>query len=211
MPPTFKSRLPIASVLIATTLLTGIVHGYLDGRWVGRDSRATQVELLSQIPTEFGEWRMVHEGELGETAQSLLRCYGASVRDYKNVTTGATIKMALTFGPRGPIAVHTPDVCYTSQGTKPAAPRSVRSFNTDSGSHRFWSVDFIQNGENVPSLNVIYGWSSGDDFEAADNPRFWMTDDLYKIQIAGDFTDAAVMPSEAFLKAFLPHLEKLTQ
>lgn len=175
------------------------------------DERQGQADLLSEIPTEFGDWKLTTEKPLAENAQRQLRCYGSTTRVYQNLNTGDSVTVAVLFGPRGPIAVHTPDVCYVSQGTKPAAPRSVRSFNTDAGQHRLWTIDFKQNGETNPSLNVLYGWSSGGDFEAADNPRFWLTDDLFKIQVAGPITGTAVKPTEAFLKAFLPHLEKLIQ
>ncbi|MCD0458868.1 exosortase-associated EpsI family protein [Roseiconus lacunae] len=211
MPPSFQSRQIIIAALLAITVFSGVVHGYLDGRWASRDVRAEQVDLLTQIPAEVGDWRLMSEKPLEGAAQRLLRCYGSSTRVYQNVDTGDNVTVAVLFGPRGPIAVHTPDVCYTSQGTKADAPRSVRSFNTNQGKHRLWSIDFKQGGERSPSLNVLYGWSSGGDFSAADNPRFWLTDDLYKLQVAGPITGSATKPSEAFLKAFLPHLEKLIQ
>ncbi|PAY16621.1 hypothetical protein CKO51_25960 [Rhodopirellula sp. SM50] len=206
-----QSRRVIVASLLALTLLSGVVHGYLDGRWTTQTSRSDQATLLNQLPTAIGPWTMLDEQQLPESTQRLLRCYGSVVRVYQHTETGVMVNFAIMYGPRGPIAVHTPEVCYSSVGTNQTRPRRMETFETKENRHHVWSVEFSRDDEPEASLAVYYGWSDGGAFVAADSPRFWLTDDLYKIQLAGPVTGSAIDPCHSFLEAFLPHLEKLVQ
>ena len=132
------------------------------------------------------------------------------MRVYRNQTTGAMINAALLFGPRGPIAVHTPEICYDSVGTEQTRERQVESIKTDAGTHQLWSVQFSKAPDPEPSIEVWYAWSDGGTWEAKENPRLWMTDKLYKIQIAGP-VDPDKRPCRDFMKAFLPQVDLVLQ
>lgn len=203
-----QSRRVIVASLLGLTLLSGVVHGYLDGRWTTRESRSDQGALLAELPKSFGAWNVLDEQELQEGAQQLLRCYGSVVRVYQHQETGVMVNVAVIYGPRGPIAVHTPEVCYNSVGTKQTRPRRAETFQTNDKRHQFWSVEFSRDDEPDASLAVYYGWSDGGAFVAAESPRFWLTDDLYKLQLAGPVTGSAFDPCHSFLEALLPHLEQ---
>ena len=206
-----QSRRFVIAALLALTLLSGVVHGYLDGRWTTQASRSEQGELLSQIPSKLGDWTLMDEQDLPESAQRLLRCYGSVVRVYQHTESGAMVNVAVMYGPRGPIAVHTPEICYSSVGTKQTRPRKIETITTDKNRHQVWSVEFSRDDQPDASLAVYYGWSDGGAFVAADSPRFWLTDDLYKVQLAGPVTGSAIDPCQSFLDSFMPHLEKFVQ
>ncbi len=204
-------RVPIA-VILGLTLLSGVVHGYLDGRWTKSEDLIKVGQQLKNLPDACGDWTLVESSELKEDAAEMLRCYGSEVRKYQHQKNQALVTVALMFGPRGPIAVHTPEVCYDSIGTKQVRPRQADSIRTKKGTrHQLWSVQFSKEPNPEPSLDVWYAWSDGGAFEARKHPRFWMTENLYKIQLAGPVGDEAQRPCEDFLNAFLPHLDQVIQ
>ncbi len=202
--PRGSLRIAATAILISLTLFAGVVHGYLDGRWTAnKDLRAVGGQL-DELPTEVGDWRLKEESELDEGAANLLRCYGSWVRIYENEKTGAVINVAALFGPRGPIAVHTPEICYSSVGTRQVGERKAERFASAGESDSLWSVQFATEPDPDPSLDVWYGWSDGGPWEARAQPRFWLTESLYKIQVAGPVGEDGSRPVEEFLKVFLP-------
>ncbi len=199
-------------VLLGLTLFSGIVHGYLDGRWSKSEDLVAVGDQLKNLPDRCGDWRLVNTGDLDEGATELLRCYGSEVRRYKNEKNDAEVTVALMFGPRGPIAVHTPEVCYDSVGTKQVNDRETNLVTTSGrSSHELWSVQFSKAPSPDPSLDVWYAWSAGGSFEARKHPRFWFAENLYKIQLAGPVASLTHRPCEDFLKVFLPHVEQVIQ
>ncbi|WP_235908430.1 exosortase-associated EpsI family protein [Roseiconus nitratireducens] len=207
--PSFNSRRYAVVALLVLIVMSGVVHGYLDGRWSLAEDKTRLGEQLLEIPAEFGDWQLVEEGELADSAAKMLRCYGSVVRVYRHQPTGSIINVAVLYGPRGPIAVHTPEICYSSEGTEQAGKARVETVTTDGQQHHFWSVQFLEDGNPDPSLEVWYGWSNGDAFTAADHPRFWPTADLYKIQLAGPVAQSDFNACKSFLASLLPHLEPL--
>ncbi|EMI44601.1 exosortase-associated EpsI family protein [Rhodopirellula sp. SWK7] len=198
-----SSRIAATAVLVVLTLMSGAVHGYLDGRWsVNRDLTALG-SVLDDLPDEIGEWKLHETQELDPGAAQLLRCYGSVVRVYRNEANGAVVNLAIMFGPRGPIAVHTPEICYSSIGTNQVGEREVERVG-GAGEDSLWSVRFAVDPLPDPSLEVWYGWSSGGEWQARENPRFWFTDALYKIQIAGPAGDGVNCPVKDFAASLLP-------
>ena len=210
-PNPMQSRRGVLIALLSLTLFSGVVHGYIDGRWTTAENKTAQAKLLEKFPETLGDWTLSGEQELDEATQRLLRCYGSFVRVYRHSETGETVNVALLYGPRGPIAVHTPEVCYSSVGTRQTRPRVVETFDGNEGDHTLWSVEFSRDENVDPSLKVYYGWSSGGNFVAAESPRFWLTDELYKLQLAGPVTGTTFDPCKSFLETFVPHLESVVQ
>ena len=204
--PLSSRSIPIA-VLIGLTLLSGVVHGYLDGRWSQPADLKAQGSLLEQLPDSFGDWQLVDALSLDESAAELLRCYGSANRIYRHRDKDITINVAIMFGPRGPIAVHTPEVCYDGAGAEQIRDRLLERIATVDNRHELWSVVFSRlSGE--PDFEVWFAWSDGGKWQAAKHPRFWMTESLYKIQLSGPVGQGSEQPCREFLEAFLPELEK---
>lgn len=202
-------RIAATAVLISLTLFAGVVHGYLDGRWTANRDLHAVGSKLEDLPEQLGDWRLTERSELDANAAKLLRCYGSAVRIYENEKTGAMVNVALLFGPRGPIAVHTPEICYSSVGTKQVGDRKAERITAGGVNDALWSVQFAVNPNPSPTLEVWYGWSDGGAWEARDQPRFWLTDNLYKVQIAGPVGSEADRPVKDFLKALLPQIHPL--
>ncbi len=202
-----------AVLLCVLLILTGgVAHGYLDSRWTRMDVATAQAETLQTLPLNIGDWRLVSEPELEGSAQRILQWYGSILREYVNDTTGDRITVFVVYGPRGPIAVHTPEVCYSSKGTETAGERLATPLLINGETQSLWKVKFRKpRSTDAPHLEVWYGWSDGGPWKASSLPRVWLTDSLYKIQVAGPPAKSGeeMSPVENFLRDFLPSLQKL--
>ena len=201
-----------AVLLCVLLILTGgVAHGYLDSRWTRMDVATAQAETLQTLPLNVRDWRLVSETELEGSAQRILQCYGSILREYVNDTTGDRITVFVVYGPRGPIAVHTPEVCYSSKGTETAGERLATPLLINGETQSLWKVKFRKpRSTDAPHLEVWYGWSDGGPWIASSLPRVWLTESLYKIQIAGPPAKSRQEMSavENFLRDFLPSLQK---
>ncbi|MCS7466778.1 EpsI family protein [Stieleria sp. ICT_E10.1] len=206
--PAISSRRHAIAALLVLTLLSGVVHGVLDGRWAIEQDKEATGAALKELPKKLGEWTLVEDGDLDEKSLQMLRCYGSFRNVYRHELTKTLVHVAVMYGPRGPIAVHTPEVCYSSEGTKQTRDRLVETVETPNQRNQFWSVEFTRNNDPSSKFEVWYGWSSGDEWVAAEHPRFWLTDDLYKIQLSGPSIESSFNPCQSFLAALLPHLEQ---
>ena len=75
-----------------------------------------------------------------------------------------------------------------------------------------WSVKFSRDENPEPSIEVWYAWSDGAEWQASKYPRFWLTENLYKVQVSGPVGDGkSANPCKKFLTCFLPQLERIKQ
>ena len=191
-------------------LVSSFAHGWLDGRWVDRPNIEAIAAQLKDLPSEFGDWSLVENQQLSESTLSLLQCYGYSSQTYQNARTGRRVNVAVLFGPRGPIAVHTPEVCYSGQGLIPAGNTEQEVISVEGGDHTVWRVNFRSKLDSKPELEAYYAWSDGGVWQAAKHPRVWLTGRLYKIQLACHPTQAGeVSDAVMFLQQYLPKLQPL--
>lgn len=207
LPPTAILATIVCCLL---TLASGVAHGWLDGRWVNHPDLTKAAQKLNDLPKRMGDWVYIEDRSLSDSAVQLLRCYGYTHRVYQNQASGARVTFAVLHGPRGPIAVHTPEICYSAAGMRVSGGRRKAIVKTESGQHSFWQISFLSKVDAKPALEVHYGWSDGKQWQAADHPRFWLTENLYKLQIAGTPPQAnEPSPSQDFLEVMLPHLTPL--
>lgn len=198
----------VAAATIA--VVSGLAYGWLDGRWVNKPNVDAIAAQLKELPVEFGDWSLVENQELPDSAQNLLQCYGYSLQVYQNSKTGRRVSVAVLFGPRGPIAVHTPEVCYSGQGVTSAGNTTQEVVNIDGAEHTIWRVNFLSKRDSKPELEAYYAWSDGGIWQAAKFPRVWLTGRLYKIQLACEPTEDGEVPDAVlFLQQFLPKLQPL--
>lgn len=205
-----KPLLVAMSVALTIALASGLSHGWLDGRWVDKPNVKAIGEKLQQLPNQFGEWSLVEKQELPESAAYMLQCYGYSLQVYQNGKTGRRLTVAVLFGPRGPIAVHTPEVCYSGRGVTASGKTTQVKIDSDSQEHTIWRVNFKSKVDSKPELEAFYAWSDGGNWKAAQNPRIWLTSRLYKIQLACQPTPEGEVPDAVlFLQDFIPALQPL--
>ena len=136
-------------------LVSSFAHGWLDGRWVDRPNIEAIAAQLKDLPSEFGDWSLVENQQLSESTLSLLQCYGYSSQTYQNARTGRRVNVAVLFGPRGPIAVHTPEVCYSGQGLIPAGNTEQEVISVEGGDHTVWRVNFSSKRDLKPELEAL--------------------------------------------------------
>ena len=205
-----QDRRWILASLFAISLvgLGGWLHGELANRWgVGTDVIALG-ERLRQVPLELGSWRSHGDDDLSATTLSLLECKGYLNRAYVHQGTGEVVSVAVMFGPKGPIAVHTPEVCYSSRDVQPNEKREAVPMDYDGEENHFWKLSFSKNTLDKGKLSVMYAWSDGGAWQASEAPRFWRTNYLYKIQTATQGLGVKDSSTNEFFRAFLPELRK---
>ena len=217
-PPPSSNKKRIAASRVKPVLLcvlliigSGVAHGYLDSRWTSQDDIKAIAEPLLNLSQKAGNWELASNSEIEGAAKRILQCYGSILQEYVNKTTGDRVTVFVVCGPRGPIAVHTPEVCYSSSGTEPVGDRVASPMLINGESQSFWKIKFRKpRSSDPPHLEVWYGWSDGGPWKAASLPRVWLTDSLYKIQVAGPPAKAGeeTSPVEDFLAEFLPTLSE---
>ena len=96
----------------------------------------------------------------------LARLSGYVLRRYANPETKDVVTVLLVCGKPGPVAVHTPDVCFQGAGARMTAGPDRQALE---GSE-FWAGRFDVAGS--PPANVLWAWSAaGGPWEAPDRPR----------------------------------------
>lgn len=197
--------------------LTGLAHGLRTDRWQVSDARDKAVAALEQVPVSFGDW----EGEAVTGDARAFERVGADgflVRRYRNRVTGDSVSVMFVCGLPGPIAVHSPDVCYPSTGYELVAPPERVALPADGGgAGEFLSASFRKQGR-VESgrLRVLWAWHApGGGWSAPENPRwaFVRSPALFKLYVIRETASPEERPggdpSAAFLRQLLPRLENL--
>jgi hypothetical protein len=176
--------LGLATVL---TLTGGVLYGSYSQRWNAPAELAAAAAHLENFPREIGKWKAMEDIPIEESALQMLECAGYVCRRYVNQDSGESLQLAILLGPAGPIAVHTPEICYSSRAYEIKNERTATSVDDDSNNrHTFWKVDFATRNAFANSLRVYYAWSPCDEWRASDSPRFEFGGAplLYKIQLA---------------------------
>jgi hypothetical protein len=133
---------------------------------------------------------------------------GVLRRQYVNRQTGATLTLMLLVGRPGPVAVHTPDVCYRNSGYAQIGPDVVAPVPGVDGAG--FRVLRLKKDAAVPiDLRIWYSWAATGQWEAPDNPRvhFARSPVLYKLYVIRELPRADEAPGDdpapEFLRAFL--------
>jgi len=202
---TLLQRLMIITGIAAFAI---VFPTWLEGRSHHGISDQQLAENLCEFPKQFGDWESVSEEPLTPVVERILRCYGYVNRVYWNSKTGDRVSLAILYGPRGPMAVHTPEICYSSRGRVPnGKPEEVVPGGNIKG-HSFWRLDFKNPSSKSSDMEVWYAWSDGNEWIASDYPRFWTTQSLFKIQLSspcGASDEASAC--ENFLQNAVPALK----
>jgi hypothetical protein len=137
-----KTTLFVAQIclLIALGAVSGVVHGRLTNRWGAPADIKAAADVLAEPPQVCGEWKLARTEEIEDSTIRQLQCPGYLNAVYERERPGGSrdvVRVAVLVGPPGPIAVHTPEVCYSnadyeiSNDRKPAiidaAPTGDRS------------------------------------------------------------------------------------
>jgi len=146
---------------------------------------------------------------MGATELQMLSCAGYVNRKYVDRETGDVVSLAIYVGPPGPIAVHTPEVCYSSRDyTAEGARKRVDFPGSNEIGHTLWNTRFRSNNAIGERLSVYYGWLADDAWTAAESPRFAYAGSpmLFKLQIAAPVPPADAAEQKDPCRAFLQEL-----
>jgi hypothetical protein len=197
-------------IAVLLTLSGGVLYGSYSQRWNAPGKLASAADELRWFPREIGRWKAVEDIPIEESALEMLECTGYICRRYVNGDTGKSLQLALLIGPPGPIAVHTPEICFSSRAYDIRDERSETSVADSSAKrHSFWKVDFTTRNAFTDNLRVYYAWSRCGEWKASASPRFEFAGAplLYKIQLAtyvnSNVSEEAEDPGRQFLDEFL--------
>ncbi len=196
---------------LALVISGGALHGQWSNRWGVKQDNVALGNKLRTIPMEIGDWYCQEEVQLDEDVEKLLEVNetkGYISRVYTHRSTGEAVNVFVIFGPKGPVAVHTPEVCYSARAVNQTTAREAVGFDLDGEPGELWKLAFETNTFDKRKMSVYYGWSDGGAWTAAKNPRFWRTDYLYKIQTACQASGNKEDSTDEFFKVFLPEVRK---
>lgn len=215
-------KLYIFGTLLTTvlTIAAGVVQGTLSNRWGASDSLRQAGDKLVTFPEKFKSWEMTKADGLEKEAIDQLQPAGYFHRIYVNRNTGAAVSVTVLLGQSGPISVHTPEICFGSRNHQQVGERQKIAISDKDGDNTIWKTTFRLSSVDAPMQNIYYGWSTGEHWIAAENPRFSYATKpfLYKIQLASQVpaskfkhNDPTNDPGFQFLTDCLPVLHSYLQ
>jgi hypothetical protein len=199
--------------VVTATLLVGVIQGKLSRRWGLAPDLLAVVARLESFGANFGDWELSESSRLEPGVIEMLECAGHLRQTYVHRKTGQAVNVAVMLGPPGPIAVHTPEICFSSRAHQQDGERQKVQIHGRGGrADELWVVNFQPKNSTADHLRVYYGWTTDGAWQASPHPRFQFSGQpwLYKIQLA-TVLPAGVDASKTdavrdFLLDFLPAL-----
>jgi hypothetical protein len=204
-------------IVIAVPLV--IAAGYAHGRWTDRWSPSRAVEAavakLANVPLEVGDWRG-RDQELARKTIAVAGIDGYVMRRYEDPRTGAAVSVLLVCGHPGPIAAHTPEVCYGGAGFESTGEPTTQAipYGAAAPAEFFTTVFAKPKSVDSAALRLLWSWNGAGAWETSDNPRltFARNRALYKLYIVREMATSVERPggepAVEFAKLLLPALQK---
>jgi hypothetical protein len=202
-------------ILAAVPLLLtfGVAEGTWTERWHQSHAAEDAAALLAGVPATVGEWHSQDE-ELDPRQAVKAELSGSLLRQYTNRSNGAAIMVMLVCGRPGPVALHTPDICFVGSGQEMIETQKAQTIPDDRPA-QFFVAKFRRGDETVAEyFRVAWGWSANGDWSAPASPRlaFARVPALYKLYVVRPMVRAdeplADDPTSKFLRLFLPQLRQ---
>ncbi|MCI0638809.1 MAG: EpsI family protein [Gemmataceae bacterium] len=203
----------LTMVGLALLVSTGVVHGLWTDRWEDRQDLTQAGDALKRLPLSIGDW----DGEDMEVEQdSRLALAGSLTRRYRNRNTGQSLTIYIGCGRPGPVAVHTPDVCYAGAGFEVERPKAHTVSSAKGKSlGDFWTARILrQRADGQSQQRIFWSWHAAGQWRVADNPRLAFAGEkiLHKLYVLRDLPNADE-PLDAdycveFLRVLVPAMQK---
>jgi Protein of unknown function (DUF3485) len=207
---------PIVAAIVVV-LSSGVAQGLWSHRWTASHDIGAAVARLDRVAMKVGDW----EGEDQEFDRRQLEqaeIDGYIMRRYKHRRSGALMSILLVCGRTGPIAVHSPDVCYSGAGYELTADPVRKALEPAGGGPpaEFWRGDFSKQNSITPlNIRIYWSWSNGGPWKAPGNSRLTFAGSpvLYKLYVIHGSGVAAERdkdtdPGVEFIQALLSGLTK---
>ena len=206
---------PISGIILVVvfTVLSGVIQGRMSNRWGPPRDVLAAAEKLDDIPSQIGIWRLTSSDEITQSTLTMLECTGYILRTYENQETGETVRVSVLLGPSGPMSVHTPEICYSSQDYTIHEQRRQVPIAIDGSNESFWALTFQSNNLDADMLRVYYAWNPGDNWSAPEDPRFEFASHpfLYKIELASYLPPGTDVETDDPCRKFLQDLVPLAK
>jgi hypothetical protein len=180
-------------------------------RWVHSEEPARAAARLDAIPLDLGDWK--GQRVSAETTQ-LQDVSGSFLAQYVNATNGSAVTVFLVAGRPGPVAEHTPDVCYKGGGFKVLASRTY-TLEAANGAAEFATALMVKTtSAEQKNIRIYWAWNAGAGWSAPDNPRvtFARHPALYKLYVLREVssTDESVEDESCrdLMRLLLPALQQ---
>jgi hypothetical protein len=205
----------VIALAVSGLAAAAVVEGVRSNRWGASEDVRAAAARLDGVPRSFGDWTST-EVPLEPKVLRVAEAAGHVSRSYANGKTGDRVDVLLLCGPAGPIASHTPDVCYAGNGfTMKGNPARKTVALPQGAAATYWSAAFERPSDAGP-LRVCWTWGVDGDWQASANPRaeFALRPALYKLYVSRperprETTGASAPdPIHEFLVAFLPEVRK---
>lgn len=199
---------------LALIVAFGLVEGLWANRWQTSDAPQQAAARLAEVPLAVGDWQgEAREMDAAQVAKAELTGY--LYRRYVNQQTQEAITVLLVCGRAGPVALHTPDVCYQGAGYHLSESQARRDVALENAPEpvKFWVGQFQKDGAVPDPLRIFWVWGTNGRWEAPDNPRlaFARADALYKLYVIRELprSDDPLDkdPTLDFVKVFVPQLQ----
>ena len=206
----------VTTLAAALFVVTGLVHGYWTDRWSASEDTTEAALRLQDIPMNIGDWEgrdlEVKPGQAGPGVAGCLQ------RSYFNRHLGVTVIIALVNGRPGPVATHTPEVCYGANGYLVGEKQAV-DLDKKERAAQFWTSDAVRTKVTEETkIRLYWAWNAGDGWVASKDARaefprhrYPVLHKLYVLRDIGgpDGDRKTDEPCEAFLNAFLTELDRV--
>jgi len=206
------------SYLAAVTIViaSAIFQGRQTGRWSTPAEFRDRMARIETVPMTIDDW----DGTpltLDTRQLRVAEIQGYFLRRYRNRRDGDVVTALLVGGRPGPIAVHTPEVCYAGAGYQASDPTSRLVLGPGRGTQPDeFRVAQLSKQESVrpEHLRIFYAWSAGGAWRPSDNPRleFAAATALYKLYVIHETNGGGDRLAEdagaEFTRRIIPELRK---
>jgi hypothetical protein len=210
------SRFLVIALAVGVLVGAALFEGSRTNRWGDTEEIRAAAARLDGVPRGVGPWSST-ENTIAPKILKVAEAVGHVARTYQHRETGARVEILMLCGPSGPIAAHTPDVCYAGNGFRMVGRQSRLTLALPGGdAASYWSARF-EKERTDEALRVCWAWGVDGTWEASDAPwgTFALKPALYKLyatRTAAPTPDADRAtnpdPVEGFLTVFLPEVKK---
>jgi hypothetical protein len=207
-----------AQVVIALALLalSGLAHGLVTSRWHKSEALEMALARVPDVPLTLGPWEG-HDLETDPEVFAQARAEAYWMRNYQKGAAGPGVTAILMCGRAGPLAVHTPDVCYRGAGYEMAGPETRIEVPVAGAGEpaQLWTAVFRkEQPTGFGQLRLFWTWSAEGSWQAPGSPRLAFAGQpaLYKLYVVREMTadePLAGDPGLEFVGRLLPELNRV--
>src|SRR2546422_4324022 len=206
-------RYLVVTAAFALIILPGIGHGLWTNRWTVSKDVEEFTARLAQVPRDIGNWQCE---DLPGNPQLIAKVgmTGSLSRRYTHRTSKHQLTVSLYSGPPGPVALHTPDICFPGAGYQLVSENRFTCKSSLSQAD-FNEATFVKAQPEPQFLETFWSWNAKGNWQVPNSPRvsFGAHRALYKLYVVCPFSKESQRKEaqdvcKDFLSVLLPELQK---